>query len=80
MYIIIPNQFQCLYFSGKNFLRAGQMNINVVTWGRLMKRALPQQCADNAGVLSPASQIGSPGECLYYVCDDTQQPHRWCNG
>jgi protein kinase N len=56
------------------------MNINVVTWGRLMKRALPQQCADNAGVLSPASQIGSPGECLYYVCDDTQQPHRWCNG
>lgn len=26
---------------GKNFLRAGQMNINVATWGRLMKRALP---------------------------------------
>lgn len=46
---------------GKNFLRAGQMNINVVTWGRLMKRALPQQCADNASALSPASQIGSPG-------------------
>ncbi|CAH1271533.1 PKN2 [Branchiostoma lanceolatum] len=27
---------------GKNFLRPGQMNINVATWGRLMKRALPQ--------------------------------------
>ncbi|XP_041481336.1 serine/threonine-protein kinase N2-like isoform X1 [Lytechinus variegatus] len=26
---------------GKNFLRAGQMNINVATWGRLMKRAIP---------------------------------------
>lgn len=46
---------------GKNFLRPGQMNINVVTWGRLMKRAMPQQCADNASTLSPASQIGSPG-------------------
>jgi len=26
---------------GKNFLRPNQMNINVATWGRLMKRAFP---------------------------------------
>ncbi|CAC5408209.1 PKN2 [Mytilus coruscus] len=46
---------------GKNFLRPGQMNINVATWGRLMKRALPHECRDNASALSPASQISSPG-------------------
>ncbi|KAK3605853.1 hypothetical protein CHS0354_017757 [Potamilus streckersoni] len=44
---------------GKNFLRPGQMNINVATWGRLMKRAIPQQGADTPGALSP--QISSPG-------------------
>lgn len=27
---------------GKNFLRPNQMNINVATWGRLMKRSIPQ--------------------------------------
>ncbi|VDI69908.1 serine/threonine-protein kinase N2-like isoform X1 [Mytilus galloprovincialis] len=46
---------------GKNFLRPGQMNINVATWGRLMKRALPHECRENATALSPASQISSPG-------------------
>nr|XP_039270469.1 serine/threonine-protein kinase N2-like isoform X1 [Styela clava] len=29
---------------GKSFLRAKQMNINIATWGRLMKRAIPQAC------------------------------------
>lgn len=28
-------------FSGKSFLRAKQMNINIATWGRLMKRVIP---------------------------------------
>ncbi|CAG2175462.1 unnamed protein product, partial [Oppiella nova] len=31
---------------GKNFLRPNQMNINVATWGRLMKRSLPQASSD----------------------------------
>lgn len=30
---------------GKNFLRPNQMNINVATWGRLMKRAFPSTSA-----------------------------------
>jgi len=39
---------------GKNFLRPNQMNINVATWGRLMKRALPPNCADlNETIASP---------------------------
>jgi serine/threonine protein kinase len=45
---------------GKNFLRPGQMNINVATWGRLMKRALPENCSDPK-TLSPPNQITSPG-------------------
>lgn len=32
--------------SGKNFLRPNEMNINVATWGRLMKRSLPANCSD----------------------------------
>ncbi|XP_050406915.1 serine/threonine-protein kinase N2 isoform X1 [Patella vulgata] len=46
---------------GKNFLRPGQMNINVATWGRLMKRALPPNCADNDNMRSPPSNMTSPG-------------------
>ncbi|XP_041370542.1 serine/threonine-protein kinase N2-like isoform X2 [Gigantopelta aegis] len=45
---------------GKNFLRPGQMNINVATWGRLMKRALPPNCADT-NISSPPTNITSPG-------------------
>lgn len=40
---------------GKNFLRPGQMNINVATWGRLMKRAFPQTCGE-PGVYSPPTE------------------------
>uniref|UniRef100_T1J1B0 protein kinase C n=1 Tax=Strigamia maritima TaxID=126957 RepID=T1J1B0_STRMM len=39
----------------KNFLRPGQMNINVATWGRLMKRAIPQACSENT-TTSPIHQ------------------------
>ncbi|XP_052789265.1 serine/threonine-protein kinase N2-like isoform X2 [Mya arenaria] len=35
---------------GKNFLRPKDMNIDVATWGRLIKRRLPQQCSDGAGM------------------------------
>ncbi|XP_062621740.1 serine/threonine-protein kinase N2-like [Saccostrea cucullata] len=45
---------------GKDILRAKQVNINVATWGRLMKRSLPQQCTDS-NALSPPTQITSPG-------------------
>ncbi|XP_055896064.1 serine/threonine-protein kinase N2-like isoform X5 [Biomphalaria glabrata] len=31
---------------GKNFLRPNEMNINVATWGRLMKRSLPPNFSD----------------------------------
>ncbi|XP_038063886.1 serine/threonine-protein kinase N2-like [Patiria miniata] len=39
-------------YKGKNFLRANQMNINVATWGRLMKRAIPPTCTSPT-TLSP---------------------------
>lgn len=45
---------------GRNFLRPQQMNINVATWGRLVKRALPPQCND-VTTMSPPNQIISPG-------------------
>ncbi|XP_071493732.1 serine/threonine-protein kinase N2-like [Diadema antillarum] len=38
---------------GKNFLRAGQMNINVATWGRLMKRAIPASISSQGPGTSP---------------------------
>ena len=47
-----------LTISGKNFLRPGQMNINVATWGRLMKRAIPPQCADTNAFSPPAVNTG----------------------
>ncbi|XP_019640866.1 PREDICTED: serine/threonine-protein kinase N2-like isoform X2 [Branchiostoma belcheri] len=40
---------------GKNFLRPGQMNINVATWGRLMKRALPQVGSGGATPVKPST-------------------------
>ena len=54
-------------FIGKNFLRPGQMNINVATWGRLMKRAIPQQCAEAPGTFSPQSRVTSPGKNLFQI-------------
>lgn len=49
-------------FSGKNFLRPGQMNINVATWGRLMKRAMPQACSDQPNTISPPTCLIAPGK------------------
>ncbi|XP_022110838.1 serine/threonine-protein kinase N2-like [Acanthaster planci] len=45
-------------YKGKNFLRANQMNINVATWGRLMKRAIPPTCTSPT-TLSPAGNGGA---------------------
>ena len=42
------------------------MNINVATWGRLMKRALPPNCSE-ATTLSPPNQVTSPGMVVTYI-------------
>lgn len=49
---------------GKTFLRAPQMNINIATWGRLVRRAIPSvnnsfspaQLPDMGTELGPESQ------------------------
>ncbi|KAL5012902.1 hypothetical protein ScPMuIL_011453 [Solemya velum] len=43
---------------GKDFLRPSQLNINVATWGRLVKRSLPQSSGTAGTFESP--QIASP--------------------
>uniref|UniRef100_A0A671PE15 protein kinase C n=1 Tax=Sinocyclocheilus anshuiensis TaxID=1608454 RepID=A0A671PE15_9TELE len=53
---------------GKTFLRAPQMNINIATWGRLVRRAIPSintsfspQAVDLGSALSPETvAIGHP--------------------
>ncbi|XP_035277483.1 serine/threonine-protein kinase N2 isoform X2 [Anguilla anguilla] len=52
---------------GKTFLRAPQMNINIATWGRLVRRAIPSvnnsfspQVPDLASESTPAGQPSSP--------------------
>uniref|UniRef100_A0A8C1HDC7 protein kinase C n=1 Tax=Cyprinus carpio carpio TaxID=630221 RepID=A0A8C1HDC7_CYPCA len=53
---------------GKTFLRAPQMNINIATWGRLVRRAIPSintsfspQAAELGSALSPETvPIGHP--------------------
>nr|XP_058969985.1 serine/threonine-protein kinase N2-like isoform X2 [Pocillopora verrucosa] len=47
---------------GKNFLRAGQMNTNVATWARLLKRAAPPNCSTNNSTLSPNSTSSSSAQ------------------
>lgn len=70
IYVVPFNNSIVFQFSGKNFPRPGQMNINVATWGRLMKRALPipTPCSDNSGVLSPQGSIASPGIVALCCC------------
>uniref|UniRef100_H3AFJ3 protein kinase C n=1 Tax=Latimeria chalumnae TaxID=7897 RepID=H3AFJ3_LATCH len=40
---------------GKTFLRAPQMNINIATWGRLVRRAIP--AVNNSGTFSPQASV-----------------------
>jgi protein kinase N len=54
------------FLVGKDILRAKQVNINVATWGRLMKRSLPQQCVDS-NALTPPTQITSPGQFISHA-------------
>ncbi|BFZ20530.1 hypothetical protein BsWGS_23569 [Bradybaena similaris] len=46
---------------GKNFLRPNEMNINVATWGRLMKRARPPIGSEVNEPTNRDSQVISPG-------------------
>ncbi|XP_050818074.1 serine/threonine-protein kinase N2 isoform X4 [Gopherus flavomarginatus] len=40
---------------GKTFLRAPQMNINIATWGRLVRRAIPT--VNHSGTFSPQASV-----------------------
>ncbi|XP_028918533.1 serine/threonine-protein kinase N2 isoform X2 [Ornithorhynchus anatinus] len=43
---------------GKTFLRAPQMNINIATWGRLVRRAIPT--VNHSGTFSPQAPVSAP--------------------
>lgn len=55
--------------SGKTFLRAPQMNINIATWGRLVRRAIPTVSTNSfspqAAETGPSSLPGSPTPSRY---------------
>ncbi|NXD19003.1 PKN2 kinase, partial [Spelaeornis formosus] len=44
---------------GKTFLRAPQMNINIATWGRLVRRAIPT--VNHSGTFSPQAPVPPTG-------------------
>uniref|UniRef100_A0A7N6A223 protein kinase C n=1 Tax=Anabas testudineus TaxID=64144 RepID=A0A7N6A223_ANATE len=54
---------------GKTFLRAPQMNINIATWGRLVRRAIPTVSSNSfspqAAETGPSSLPGSPTPSRY---------------
>uniref|UniRef100_A0A8C4EC39 protein kinase C n=1 Tax=Dicentrarchus labrax TaxID=13489 RepID=A0A8C4EC39_DICLA len=54
---------------GKTFLRAPQMNINIATWGRLVRRAIPTVSTNSfspqAAETGPSSLPGSPTPSRY---------------
>ena len=57
----LQRQRKIFKHKGKTMLRPKQMNINVATWGRLMKRDLPPaHSADGAS--APASQTSQSGK------------------
>ncbi|CAN7992667.1 unnamed protein product [Ixodes hexagonus] len=57
----LQRQRKLFIHKGKNFLRPNQMNINVATWGRLMKRAMPPGCSDQVSTVSPPEALLTPG-------------------
>lgn len=55
--------------SGKTFLRAPQMNINIATWGRLVRRAIPTVSSNSFSPQVPETgQSSLPG---------SPTPSRW---
>ncbi|KAH0519419.1 Serine/threonine-protein kinase N2 [Microtus ochrogaster] len=57
--ISTQNQYSTLSkpaaLTGKTFLRAPQMNINIATWGRLVRRAIPT--VNHSGTFSPQTPV-----------------------
>uniref|UniRef100_A0A8C8GK32 protein kinase C n=1 Tax=Oncorhynchus tshawytscha TaxID=74940 RepID=A0A8C8GK32_ONCTS len=66
---------------GKTFLRAPQMNINIATWGRLVRRALPTvspQVAETGTSSLPGSPTPTRCVCVCVCCvtlNTTTLPH-----
>ncbi|XP_052361569.1 serine/threonine-protein kinase N2-like [Oncorhynchus keta] len=72
---------------GKTFLRAPQMNINIATWGRLVRRAIPSvnnsfspaQLPDMGTELGPESQsilhLASPSDLIVTKLEFGKEPH-----
>uniref|UniRef100_A0A673ALC5 protein kinase C n=1 Tax=Sphaeramia orbicularis TaxID=375764 RepID=A0A673ALC5_9TELE len=65
---------------GKTFLRAPQMNINIATWGRLVRRAIPTVSTNSfspqAAETGHSSLPGSPTPSRY--TQDTHTPLQSC--
>uniref|UniRef100_A0A3Q3VXJ3 protein kinase C n=1 Tax=Mola mola TaxID=94237 RepID=A0A3Q3VXJ3_MOLML len=66
---------------GKTFLRAPQMNINIATWGRLVRRAIPTVSTNSfspqAAEMGHGSLPGSPTPCRYpHAQSQTEDIHR----
>lgn len=60
-----------VHFSGKAFLRARQMNVDIGTWVRLLRNAIPT--VNNSGTYSPNAQsltLNSGWDALRYVHTD----------
>lgn len=61
----MSKEITCTLFSfftisvGKTFLRAPQMNINIATWGRLVRRAIPT--VNHSGTFSPQAPVPATG-------------------
>uniref|UniRef100_A0A8C9ZHJ3 protein kinase C n=1 Tax=Sander lucioperca TaxID=283035 RepID=A0A8C9ZHJ3_SANLU len=64
---------------GKTFLRAPQMNINIATWGRLVRRAIPTVSTNSfspqAAEIGHSSLPGSPTPSRYSHIQEEEQFH-----
>lgn len=64
----MSKEITCILFSfftisiGKTFLRAPQMNINIATWGRLVRRAIPT--VNHSGTFSPQAAVPATGQVV----------------
>lgn len=64
----MSKEITCALFSsftisvGKTFLRAPQMNINIATWGRLVRRAIPT--VNHSGTFSPQAPVPATGSVV----------------
>ncbi|KAF3858766.1 hypothetical protein F7725_011967 [Dissostichus mawsoni] len=61
---------------GITFLRAPQMNINIATWGRLVRRAIPTVSTNSFSPQAAETGTGSPtpGTKHYPAPDDLREP------